>query len=222
MRLVLLVAFATRLAAQDSTASPTSLVDRAAHQYRAATTVRAAFEQALVVPGSATPQTAHGEYFQGSNSRFALRFAEPAGDAIVNDGTSLWLYLPSSAKGQVIKMKSGAGTKFDLLGELLSAPKTDYTTARVRDEQIGGHETTVFTLSPRKTDLPFTRATLWIGKSDALIWQLETVEPGGMTRRVRFASIRMDGEVPNDALTFVPPPGVKVIDQASLFGGKKP
>ena len=221
MRFVVLVAFATRLAAQDSTTSPTSLVDRAAHQYRAATTVRATFEQALVAPGAATPQTARGEYFQGSNSRFALRFAEPAGDAIVNDGTSLWLYLPSSAKGQVIKMKSGAGTKFDLLGELLSAPKTDYATTRVRDEQIDGHETTVFALTPRKTDLPFTRATLWIGKSDALIWQLETVEPGGMTRRVRFASIRMDGDVPNDAFAFVPPAGVRVIDQASLFG-KKP
>jgi outer membrane lipoprotein-sorting protein len=221
MRFFVLVAIATRLAAQDTTASPTSLVDRAAREYRAATTVRATFEQALTVPGATAPQMSHGEYFQGSNSRFALRFAEPAGDAIVNDGTSLWLYLPSSVKGQVIKMKSGAGTKFDMLGELLSAPKSDYATARVRDEQIDGHATTVFTLSPRKTDLPFTRATLWIGKSDALIWQLETVEPGGMTRRVRFASITVGGDMPNDAFAFVPPAGVRVVDQASLFG-KKP
>lgn len=220
MRFVLLVAFATRLAAQDSTASPASLVDRAAQQYRAATTVRASFDQSLTVPGAAS-QASHGEYFQGGNSRFALRFTNPAGDAVVNDGTSLWLYLPSSAKGQVIKMKSGAGTKFDLLGELLSAPKADYLTVRVRDETLDGHPTTVYTLSPRKADLPFTRATLWIGKDDAIIWQLETVEPGGMDRKVRFSSVQIGGVVPADEFAFVVPAGVRVIDQATLFG-KKP
>ncbi|HEY2850070.1 MAG TPA: outer membrane lipoprotein carrier protein LolA, partial [Gemmatimonadaceae bacterium] len=110
MRFVVLLAFATRLAAQDtSAAAPGSLVDRAAQLYRAATSVHATFEQTLTAPASA-PQSASGEYFQGSNSRFALRFTDPAGDAVVNDGTSLWLYLPSSARGQVIKMKSGAGT----------------------------------------------------------------------------------------------------------------
>ncbi|MFI5232342.1 MAG: outer membrane lipoprotein carrier protein LolA [Gemmatimonadales bacterium] len=221
MRLVLLVAFAARFAAaQDSSASPVSLVDRAAQQYRAATTVRASFDQALTVPGAAS-QASRGEYFQGSGSRFALRFSDPAGDAVVNDGTSLWLYLPSSAKGQVIKMKSGAGTKFDLLGELLSAPKADYRTVRVRDETLDGHATTVYTLSPKKADLPFTRATLWIGQDDAIIWQLETVEPGGMDRKVRFSSVQIGGMVPADEFAFVVPAGVRVIDQAALFG-KKP
>jgi outer membrane lipoprotein carrier protein len=220
VRLLALVAFATRLAAQDSTLSTVSLVDRAAQQYRAAASVRATFEQALTVPGSA-PQTARGDYFQGSGSRFALRFAEPAGDAIVNDGTALWLYLPSSARGQVIKMKSGAGTRFDLLGELLSAPKADYTTVRVRDEEINGHAATVYRLTPKKPDLPFTRATLWIGKSDALIWQLETVEAEGTTRRIRFTSVQMNGAMPADEFVFAVPAGVRVIDQASLFG-KKP
>ncbi|MGH7656172.1 MAG: LolA family protein [Gemmatimonadaceae bacterium] len=220
MRLVLLVALATRVAAgQDTAASSTSLVDRAAQQYRAATTVHASFEQSLTVPGSVA-QISRGDYFQGSRSRFALRFTEPAGDAVVNDGTSLWLYLPSSAKGQVIKMKSGAGTKFDLLGELLSAPKADYVTVRVRDETIDGHATTVYTLSPKKADLPFTRATLWIGKSDALIWQLETVEPAGLDRRVRFGSIEMNSPVESSAFVFQVPAGVRVIDQSALFGRK--
>jgi outer membrane lipoprotein carrier protein len=224
VRLLLLVALATSVAAaQDSsasTASTASLVDRAAQLYRTAVTVRAAFDQTLTVPGTAA-LTSHGEYFQGSSSRFALRFTDPAGDAIVNDGASLWLYLPSSAKGQVIKLKSGAGTKFDLLGELLSAPKADYVTVRVRDEEIDGHATSVYTLSPKKADLPFTRATLWIGKTDAVIRQVETVEPGGMDRRVRFTSVQIGEQVPADEFRFVVPAGVRVVDQASLFG-KKP
>ena len=220
MRLAVLLAFSARLIAQDTSASTSELVDRAAQQYRAAASVRAAFEQTLTVPGS-PPQAASGEYFQGSNSRFALRFSAPAGDAIVNDGTSLWLYVPSSAPGQVIKMKSGAGTKFDLLGELLSAPKADYSTEHVRDGQLDGRQVSIYALAPKKADLPFTRATLWIGKTDALIWQLETTEPGGLTRRVRFTSIQMDATIPAEALAFVVPPGVRVVDQAALFG-KKP
>lgn len=220
MRFVVLLAFATRLAAQDTSATaPGSLVERAAQLYHAATSVHATFEQTLTAPASA-PQSARGEYFQGSNSRFALRFSDPAGDAVVNDGTSLWLYLPSSARGQVIKMKSGAGTKFDLLGELLSAPKADYSTVKVRDEDINGHATAVYTLTPKKATLPFTRATLWVGKSDGLIWQLETVEPEGLVRRVRFASIEMNSPVESSEFAFQVPAGVKVIDQSALFGRK--
>jgi outer membrane lipoprotein carrier protein len=217
VRALLLLAIATRLAAQDST---TALVDRAAAGYRAARTVRASFEQTLSSPASGGVHPARGEYFQ-SGSRFALRFADPSGDAVVNDGASLWLYLPSSAKGQVIKVPSEAGQGLDLLGELLAAPRASYVVARVRDETVDSHATAVFALSPKRPDMPFTRATLWIGKSDALIWQLETVEPSGLVRRVRFTSVRTDVDLPPDALVFDIPAGVKVIDQAALFG-KKP
>jgi outer membrane lipoprotein carrier protein len=217
VRLLLLAALASRLAAQDSTAS---LVDRAAREYRAARSVRATFEQTLTSPATGTMHSARGEYSQ-SGSRFALRFTEPAGDAIVNDGASLWLYLPSTAKGQVIEMPSQAGAGFDVLSELLSSPKASYVATRLRDEAVDAHATTVYALSPKRPDLPFIRATLWIGKTDALIWQLETVEQSGLVRRVRFTSVRTDADLPADAFVFVRPAGVKVIDQAALFG-KKP
>jgi outer membrane lipoprotein carrier protein len=226
VRVLLLVAFAARLAAQDTAASSTSpatgsLVDRAARLYRSATTVRATFEQTLTSPAAAAPVSARGEYFQRGGSRFALRFTNPPGDAIVNDGTSLWLYLPSSAAGQVIKMPARAGEGLDVLSELLTAPKSNYVSVRLRDEQMDSHATSVYALSPKKADLPFTRATLWIGTSDALIWQLETVEQSGLVRRVRFTSVRTDVELPPDALAFTPPAGVKILDQSALFG-KKP
>ena len=226
MRVVLLVAFASSLSAQAVTPAPDSahatgsLVDRAAGQYRAAHSVRATFEQTLKIPGAAAAQAARGEYFQGTGSRFALRFSEPLGDAIVNDGTAIWLYVPSSAKGQVIKMPAEAGAGLDVLSELLAAPKTNYVVVRIRDEQVDSHPTTVFALSPKTADLPFTRATLWIGKADGLIWQLETAEQGGAVRLVRFTAVHIDVELPPDALRFTVPPGVKVIDQSAFFVGK--
>lgn len=215
---LLLVAFASSLAAQDS--GSTALVDRAARSYRTAQSVRATFEQTLTASATGGVHSARGEYFQ-SGTKFALRFTDPAGDAIVSDGTSLWLYLPSSAKGQVMKMPSQAGEGLDILSELLSAPKTNYIATRLRDEQVDSHSTTVFALAPRKSNLPFARATLWIGKADALIWQLEVVEQSGLVRRVRFTQVRTDSDLPPDAFVFSVPAGVKILDQAALFG-KKP
>jgi outer membrane lipoprotein carrier protein len=207
-----------RLAAQDSTAS---LFDRAAAMYKSAHTVRATFDQTLTNPAMGKPQRSRGEYLQGDGSRFAIHFTEPSGDAVVNDGTSLWLYLPSSAKGQVIKMPSQSTAGMDFLSALLSAPRSDYIVQRLRDESVDTHAATVYSLLPKHGDMPFTRATLWIGTEDALIWQIETAEQTGVARRVRFTAVQMDGDIAADAFTFTVPPGVKVVDEATLFG-KKP
>lgn len=217
---LLLVAIAANAAAQSPTDTTGSLVDRAARQYRAAKSVRAAFEQTLSAPATGGVHPSHGDYVQ-SGSKFALRFTDPAGDAIVSDGKTLWLYLPSSAKGQVLKMPSQAGAGLDILTQLLAAPKDTYSSARVGDETVDGRATTVYTLSPKKKDFPFTRAKLWIGKSDALIWQLETVEESGLNRKVRFTSVQTDVDLSPDAFVFNVPAGVRVIDSNSLLG-KKP
>jgi outer membrane lipoprotein-sorting protein len=203
VRIIALAAFATRLAAQDTT---TALVERAAHEYRAAKTVRATFEQTLTSPATGGVHPAHGDYFQ-SGSRFALRFTDPVGDAVVSDGNTLWLYLPSSVKGQVIKMPSQAGAGLDVLTQLLSSPRDSYSAKRLRDDTVDGHPTTVFLLTAKK--------------KDALIWQLETTEDTGMLRRVRFTSVQTDVELPANAFVFNVPQGVRIIDSESLMG-KKP
>lgn len=220
---LLLVAFASSLAAQDSTtstvSSATGLVDRAARTYRDARTVRGAFEQTLTSSATGGVHPSRGEYFQ-SGTKFALRFSDPNGDAIVCDGTTLWLYLPSTAKGQVMKLPAQMAEGMDVLTTLLSAPKNNYVAARLRDEPVDTHATTVFALTPKRSDMPFTHATLWIGKSDGLVWQLEVIEPSGLQRRVRFSSVRTDVDLPAEAFVFSVPAGVKVLDQAALFGRK--
>lgn len=214
---LLLFAIASSLAAQDSSST---LVDRAVRRYRSAGTVRATFEQTLTSPATGAVHVSRGEYFQGGGSRFALRFADPAGDAIVNDGVTLWLYLPSSSKGQVIKLPSRAGAGFDVLASLLTSSNAKHAATRLRDESIDAHATTAFELVPKTTDAPFTRATLWIGTADALVWQLETVEQSGLVRRVRFTTMRTGVDLPEGSLAYSVPAGVKVVDQAALFGQK--
>lgn len=208
---------ATPVAAQNT---PADLLERAARAYRAAETLRAAFGQTLTSPGSSKPRMATGEFFQRGPNRFALRFSEPAGEAIVSDGEALWVYLPSTAKGQVMKMPREAGTGLDFFAQLLSAPREHYAVTTRPDEQVVTHATGVFELVPRSPSAPFTRATLWLGRDDATLWQLEVVEPSGLVRRLRFTSVRFNSTLPKGALTFTVPAGVKIVDQAAMLGGK--
>ena len=69
---------------------------------------------------------------------------------------------------------------------------------------------------------PFTRARLWIDRTDALVRQVEAVELSGLVRRVRFRDVQSDVELPRDALTFAVPPNVKVLDASGLMGNLKP
>jgi chaperone LolA len=216
--------FTSRASAQDSASAPAvkanTPLDRAAARYRDAKSLRATFNQTLTSPTSKTVRAAAGEYMQRSAGIFAIRYTDPKGDAIISDGQVLWLYLPSSMKNSVMKMPGAAGSGMNFLAQLLSSPRVNYVVGAAPDTTFGGRTHAVYSLTPKKGTVPFVRATLWIGKRDALLWMLETVEPSGMIRRVRFTSIRPNATVPKSATTFVVPDGVKIVDQAALLGGK--
>lgn len=205
------------LEAQDSTAA---LLDRAVREYASVRTVRAQFEQTLTNPNTKTARTSRGEFLQRGPTRFALRFSDPAGDAIVSDGEFVWVYLPSSAKGQVLKLPREAGAGLDFLTQLLTAPRAHYAVKELPDSAVGPRTTAVYTLTPKSADAPFTRATLWLGRGDAFLWQVETIEPSGLVRRVRFTSIQTNVGLPGGAVSFTVPEGVRVIDQAALLRGR--
>ncbi len=202
----------------DTTAAM-ALYRKAAAQFSSAKTMRAGFEQILISPLSNTPRTTRGEMLQRPPLRFAFRFTDPAGDAVIADGTALWIYLPSTAKGQVIKLPREAGGAFDAIGRLLAAP-ADRNEVQVMPERdrVGGEDVRLYALTPRAAGAPFERAKVWIG-ADALVRQVEIEEPGGLRRRLRFTNMRLGGTLPKRAFVFDVPPGVRIIDQAALLGG---
>ena len=222
--IALAVAAATFLAAPRarSQAAADSLLDRAAAAIAAGRSLRAAFEQTLTNPDIGETRTTRGEFAQRGASRFAFRFTAPAGDAIVADGAAIWVYLPSSARGQVLKLPVAQGAQLDLLAQLLTTPRTTYRVTVGADTTLGGRATGVFTLVPKAQNAPFTRARLWIDRADALVRQVEAVELSGLVRRVRFRDVQSDVDLPHDALTFTVPPNVKVLDAAGLMGNLKP
>lgn len=200
-------------------AAALKLLERAATAYQSARTLRAEFTQRLSNPRTRTDLRSRGEFFQQGASRFAFRFSEPADDRIVADGDAIWLYSPSTARGQVFKMPRAAGMGIDLTASVLREPAQRYTIAALGDTTLDGRRVRAVRLVPKAAGGTFQRATLWLDLESALVRQAEFTEASGLLRTLTFTGIRIGGSLPRGVFTFTPPPGVRVIDQAAMLGG---
>ena len=210
--LVMLVAVAPSLAAQSSD----NALDRAVAAWSKVKTARATFEQTVTNSLTGSSANARGDFQQQRPHRLSIRFTDPSGDRIVADGASVWVYLPSSAPGQVIKRAASDGTAIplDITGEFLDDPRAKFDVTGGGSGTVSGHTAKQLTLVPKPgTPAAFSKATIWVDDDDGLIRQFEVVESSGVTRRVRITSLEVNVPVDRAAFTFTPPPGVRVVER---------
>ena len=209
-----LAVVAAPLAAQSTDAT----IDRAVAAWAKVKTVRGTFEQTVTNSLTGSSANSRGTYAQERPNRLAIRFEQPGTDAIIADGKVVWVYLPSSAPGQVIKRPATdrASVPIDLTGQFLDSPRTKYDITAAGTRTVSGHPAHGLTLVPKAgTSAPFTKATVWIDDDDALIREFEETESTGVTRRVRLTSVEPNAPVARSDFTFVVPKGVKVVDQTT-------
>jgi outer membrane lipoprotein carrier protein len=189
-------------------------VDRAVAAWAAAKTVRASFEQTLTNPLTGGAVTSKGE-LQQQGRRVAIRFTDPAGDRIIADGRALWVYLPSTTPGQVIRSSLADGANsVDLIGRFVTAPRSKYNISAAGTASVAGRPAHGLVLVPkREGSQPFARATVWVDDQDGLVRQFEVTDDNGVTRRIRLTSIRVNVPVDQAAFRFTPPTGVRVVEQ---------
>ena len=199
---------------------PTETLDRASRVFKQARTVRATFEQTLKNPLTGTEARATGELLLEQPNRMAVTFTKPSGDRVVADGKWLWVYLPSSAPNQVIKLpaKSKAISGVDMVGELLTAPTSRYQVADAGAATIGGRATHAVALTPKGDGGTIAKATVWVDDADASLRQFEVTDANGLVRTVRLTSWTANASVPSGAFRFQVPSGVRVVDQSMLPG----
>jgi outer membrane lipoprotein carrier protein len=190
-------------------------IDRAVAAWQAAKTVRASFEQTLTNPLTGSEVTARGEFQQQGGNRIGIRFTDPAGDRIVADGRSLWIYIPSTTPGQVIRSSLAQGANsVDLAGQFLTQPRSKYNISAAGTTNVGGRPARGLLLVPKRAgSQPFTRATVWVDDRDGLVRQFEVTDQNGLTRRIRLTSINVNVPVDAGAFRFNPPQGVRVVEQ---------
>ena len=192
------------------------LLDRAVAAWAKVRTVRASFEQTIVNPLTGGVLHSSGEYLQQRPARLAVRFAEPASDRVVADGRHVWLYLPSTTPGQVIRSEqsaSGTGT-VDLSAQFLTAPRSRFMITPAAPMTIAGHATHGYTLVPRPlAGGPFQRAVVQIDDADAMVRQFTVTERSGIERTIRLTAYQTNVRLDPSAFVFTPPAGVRVVDR---------
>jgi outer membrane lipoprotein carrier protein len=201
---------------------PEATLQRAVTAYRAAETISARFDQTVSNPLTDRVLSTSGELMRQSPNFLSITFSGSNPDRIVSDGSTLWVYLPSSAPGQVIKIPAAVGKTgllVDPMGQILSAPVTSYTISDAGSATIRGRATHAITLVPRSRTALFTKATLWIDDSNGLVRQLESTEPGGLVRRITVTRFRTNVAIPRSTFRFAPPPNVRIIDGSRMGNG---
>lgn len=198
-----------------------AVVDRAVAAYAKLKTVRAGFEQRLTNPLSGTTIVQRGTLQQRLPNQLSVVFSDPKGDRIVADGKVLWVYTPSSAPGQVIKLPVGAGSAggLDLATQFFDKPKQRYTITDAGRATIESRATRALLLVP-KQPMQFSKATVWVDSADGTLRQFEVTEPLGLVRRVTLTNIRVNAPVEKGAFSFAVPRGARVIGQEA-FGGSR-
>jgi outer membrane lipoprotein carrier protein len=192
-------------------------IDRAVAAWAKIKTVRGTFEQTVTNAITGSSASSRGTYVQERPGRLSIRFSSPASDAIVSDGNSVWVYLPSGAPGQVVKRSATdrGASPIDLTSQFLDSPRTKYDIAAAGTRTIDGHTAHGLNLVPKKSASggPFTKATVWVDDDDSLIREFEETEPSGVTRHIHLTTMETNVSVERSEFTFTVPKGVKVVDQ---------
>jgi outer membrane lipoprotein carrier protein len=216
LSLALCLSLGARTPAAAQASGRTDLLDRAVTAWTKVKTARATFEQTIANPLTGGTLKASGDYQQQRPGKLAVRFDEPATDRIVADGRYVWLYLPSTSPGQVIRTRqSDAGTgTVDLSAQFLTAPRSRFTVTESAAMSIAGRPTHGFTLVPKtRSGAPFQRAVVQIDDADATIRQFTVSENSGIERTVRLTSYKTNVPVQASAFVFTPPAGVRVTER---------
>lgn len=220
-RFVAALGFAAALAAPSgATAQPTAndALQRAIAAHSRLKTLRATFTRTVTNPLTGSEVKTRGTVMRGTPSQLSVRFTKPTGDLIVADGKWIWVYLPSTNPGQVIKMpvgENGAGAA-DVAAMFLPSPKLRYVVSDSGTGTVAGRRARMLVLVPRAgTSAPFAKATVWIDSRDGLLRQFETVEANGVVSRVTLTSLTPNAKVDGSTFTFTPPQGVKIFEQGA-------
>jgi outer membrane lipoprotein carrier protein len=200
--------------------SAVALLERSASLHTGAGTLRAEFTQRVRNPITSSESPSSGTYLQRGAGVFSVNFSQPAGDRIVSDGRTLWVFVPSAAPGQVLKMPVGANSPggVDLVGQFFTAPARKFTVTDGGLETISGTALRKLVLVPR-AEMGLTRAVLWVVPTSGALKQLEVTEASGLVRTLSFSRIDRGVTLPAGAFTFTVPRGITVVDQAALTRG---
>jgi len=209
------IAFAS-LPLSGNAQSAETIIDRAASAYSGLSSMRAEFRQTLTNPLTGSTMSTSGELIRRKPNLLSISFNN--GDRVAADGSTLWVYLPSSVPGQVIRVPYTGGNagSVDPAGQFLDSPRTRYTVTSAGSATVGGRTTRILNLVPRRKNDAISQAKLWIDDKDYTLRQLEVESANGLKRRVVITKFTANPQLDRSKFRFNVPRGAKVVDQNTI------
>lgn len=218
-KLITLAAFAFAVIPISARAqSADAIIDRAVAAYARLNSMRAEFTQTLTNPLTGNSQTTSGVILRKKPNLLSIAFE--SGDRVAADGSTLWVFLPSSVPGQVMRMPytgSNAST-VDPAEQFLNAPRTRFTVTSSGTANVSGRATHAVTLVPKRANAGFTSAKVWIDDADSSIRQFDVESANGLKRHVVITSFTPNPELSKSTFRFAVPKGAKIVDQSQMSG----
>jgi outer membrane lipoprotein carrier protein len=198
--------------------SADAIIDRAVSAYARLNTMRAEFKQTLTNPLTGNSQTTSGVILRKKPNLLSITF--DSGDRVAADGSTLWVYLPSSVPGQVVRMpyNGGNASTVDPAEQFLNSPRTRFNVTASGTATVSGRATHAVTLVPKRTNAGFTSAKVWIDDNDSSIRQFDVETASGLKRHVVITSFTANPEISRSSFRFAVPKGAKIVDQRAMAG----
>jgi len=201
-------------AARAQTVDPDAIVGRASRIYRNLNSLKADFVQTIQDRVQGDTLVSRGVVIQARNNLFAMRFSEPAGEAIVVDGKYVWTYTPSTAPNQVYRNPLPTDPIYgvNLLGALLDRPRERYRSRYLSRETVDGRAADVVELIPVSEDVGFRKAVLWLDVDDGLPRKIDLDEGPGLRRSLSFSRLQPNAPFNKKTFEFDVPSGVRIVE----------
>lgn len=187
-------------------------IARAADRALAAlTSLGAEFSQEVANPILERTSTGRGTLLYKAPDRFRIAYSDPVGDVVVNDGERVWIYLPSSQPGQVIRQPAAdAGVRNPLT--YLRDLRGRYVASLAGRETVAGRPADHLAMEPGGGDPPFARLDVWVDVATKLPRRVRTTTPDGVVTTYTFRTFQRNVDLADRLFTFAVPDGVEVFD----------
>ncbi len=190
-----------------------AIIDRAVAAYASLNSMRAEFRQTLTNPLTGSTQTTSGVILRKKPNLLSIDFE--SGDRVAADGSTLWVYLPSSTPGQVMRIPYTGRNALavDPAQQFLDSPQSRFTVSASGTATVGGRLTHAVTLTPKRSNSGFTSAKVWIDDNDSSIRQFDVETSNGLKRHVVITSFTPNPTLSRSSFRFSVPKGAKIVDQ---------
>lgn len=183
------------------------ILSKLQERYESITTLQAEFNQEVSSRGMGRPEIASGKVWFKKPGKMRWEYSSPAGDLIVGDGNTVWVYQPDL--NQAIEREVNAAASrmaTDFLSGVGDLEKE--FEARLADSKSDAWR---LVLTPRKESPNIKSLSIEVDKKSLLIKRTAVTDHFGTETRVEFREASVNPPVPDALFSFTPPQGARVV-----------